>query len=204
MLCANMCMRTDMRPFGRRGLPPRAPGAHSYCAPLTNGLALMSDADIDGGVRLPTTTGGDPHGRADLRCCPGQMFGSLLAAIGSRLRGRLRILLRRGGDAHAHLRQAASLASVAWLGLWGALLLPGTAATDPEFESTEQKALDLRGAERGIEVTSRRRSRLSRKASPCSSSSMTAGSPPPGASSGSEGTTPTDRNDATPALTSGR
>src|SRR3954453_2838867 len=102
----------------------------------------------------------------------------LVSAVG------LRILLQRGGDAHAQLRQAAGLASVAWLGMWGALLLPGTAATDPEFESTEQKALDLRGAERGIEVDVP------------ASSSTTAGSPPPGASSWSEGTTPTDRNDA--------
>ncbi len=57
----------------------------------------------------------------------------LVSAIG------LRILFRRHGDAHAQLREAAALASVAWLGMWGALLLPGTAATDPEFEATEQR-----------------------------------------------------------------
>ena len=57
----------------------------------------------------------------------------LISAVG------LRILLQRDGDAHAQLRQAAALASVAWLGMWGALLLPGTAATDPEFEATEPK-----------------------------------------------------------------
>ena len=57
----------------------------------------------------------------------------LVSAVG------LRILFQRDGDAHKHLRQAAALGSVAWLGMWGALLLPGTAATDPEFESTEQK-----------------------------------------------------------------
>ena len=63
----------------------------------------------------------------------------LVSAVG------LRILLRRDGDAHAQLRQAAALASVAWLGMWGALLLPGTAATDPEFElePTERKVLGL-------------------------------------------------------------
>jgi hypothetical protein len=61
----------------------------------------------------------------------------LVSAVG------LRILLQRGGDAHAQLRQAAGLASVAWLGMWGALLLPGTAATDPEFESTEQKVAGM-------------------------------------------------------------
>ena len=27
--------------------------------------------------------------------------------------------------------------------MWGALLLPGTAATDPEFESTERKLVGL-------------------------------------------------------------
>lgn len=61
----------------------------------------------------------------------------LVSAVG------LRILFQRDGDAHAHLRQAAALASVAWLGMWGALLFPGTAATDPEFEPTEQKVAGL-------------------------------------------------------------
>lgn len=61
----------------------------------------------------------------------------LISAVG------LRILSQRDGDAQAHLRQAAALASVAWLGMWGALLLPGTAATDPEFEATEQKVAGL-------------------------------------------------------------
>jgi hypothetical protein len=63
----------------------------------------------------------------------------LISAIG------MRILFRRGGDAHARLRQAAALASVAWLGMWGALLLPGTSASDPqfEFEPTEQKIMGL-------------------------------------------------------------
>ncbi len=57
----------------------------------------------------------------------------------------LRILLQRDSDAHGRLRHAAALASVAWLGMWGALLLPGTAATDPEFESepTEKKLIGL-------------------------------------------------------------
>ena len=63
----------------------------------------------------------------------------LVSAVG------LRILFQRDGDAHAHLRQAAALGSVAWLGMWGALLLPGTAATDPEFEfePTERKLFGL-------------------------------------------------------------
>jgi hypothetical protein len=61
----------------------------------------------------------------------------LISAVG------LRILFQRDGDAHKHLRQAAALGSVAWLGMWGALLLPGTAATDPEFEATERKVAGL-------------------------------------------------------------
>lgn len=57
----------------------------------------------------------------------------------------LRILLRRDGDARTQLRDAAALASVAWLGMWGALLFPGTAATDPEFaaEPSEKKVMGL-------------------------------------------------------------
>jgi hypothetical protein len=61
----------------------------------------------------------------------------LISAVG------LRILWQRHGDAHAQLRQAAALASVAWLGMWGALLFPGTAATDPEFEATERMVLGM-------------------------------------------------------------
>jgi hypothetical protein len=61
----------------------------------------------------------------------------LVSAVG------LRILFQRDGNAHAQLRQAAALASVAWLGMWGALLLPGTAATDQEFESTERKLVGM-------------------------------------------------------------
>ena len=61
----------------------------------------------------------------------------LVSAVG------LRVLFQRDGDAHAHLRQAAALASVAWLGMWGALLLPGTAAVDPEFASTGRKLAGL-------------------------------------------------------------
>jgi hypothetical protein len=63
----------------------------------------------------------------------------LISAIG------LRILFQRDGDAHMRLRHAAALASVAWLGMWGALLLPGTAATDPEFEAepSEKKLMGL-------------------------------------------------------------
>ena len=55
----------------------------------------------------------------------------------------LRVLFQRDGDAHAHLRQAAALASVAWLGMWGALLFPGTAAVDPEFVATGSKVRGL-------------------------------------------------------------
>lgn len=63
----------------------------------------------------------------------------LISAIG------LRILFQRDGDAHVRLRQAAALASVAWWGMWGALLRPGTAATDPQFasEPTEKKVIGL-------------------------------------------------------------
>jgi hypothetical protein len=61
------------------------------------------------------------------------VMSPLVSAVG------LRVLFQRDGDAHAHLRQAAALASVAWLGMWGALLLPGTAAVDPEFAATEPK-----------------------------------------------------------------
>ena len=63
----------------------------------------------------------------------------LISAIG------LRILSRRDGDAHVRLRHAAALASVAWWRMWGALLLPGTAATDPEFaaEPTERELMGL-------------------------------------------------------------
>jgi uncharacterized protein DUF6640 len=65
------------------------------------------------------------------------VMSPLVSAVG------LRILFQRDGDPHAHLRQAAALASVAWLGMWGALLLPGTAAVDPEFAADAQKLAGL-------------------------------------------------------------
>ena len=65
------------------------------------------------------------------------VMSPLVSAVG------LRVLFQRDGDAHAHLRQAAALASVAWLGLWSALLFPGTAAVDPEFAPTGPKPAGL-------------------------------------------------------------
>ncbi|MFI9394251.1 DUF6640 family protein [Streptomyces bauhiniae] len=55
----------------------------------------------------------------------------------------LRVLLRRGGDQRAQLHTAATIAAVPWLGMFGALLFPGTAASDPEFEDTEPKVLGM-------------------------------------------------------------
>jgi len=57
----------------------------------------------------------------------------------------LRILFQRDGDPHVRLRNAAALSSVSWLGMWGAMLFPGTAATDPEFasEPTERPIVGL-------------------------------------------------------------
>ncbi|WP_181779080.1 DUF6640 family protein [Pseudonocardia pini] len=57
----------------------------------------------------------------------------------------LRILFQREGDPHVRLRNAAALSSVSWLGMWGAMLFPGTAATDPEFvsEPTERPIAGL-------------------------------------------------------------
>ena len=57
----------------------------------------------------------------------------------------LRILFQRDGDPHVRLRNAAALSSVSWLGMWGAMLFPDTAATDPEFasEPTERKVAGL-------------------------------------------------------------
>lgn len=57
--------------------------------------------------------------------------------------GGLRLLARRDGDPRVRLRQAAAVAAVPWLGMWGALLVPGTAASDPEFAATEPTPLGL-------------------------------------------------------------
>jgi hypothetical protein len=64
-------------------------------------------------------------------------MGMLTGAIG------LRILMRRKGDPRAQFYLAAALGSVPWLGMWGALLFPGTAAKDPEFECGAPKVLGL-------------------------------------------------------------
>ncbi|KZM71281.1 DUF6640 family protein [Nocardia terpenica] len=64
-------------------------------------------------------------------------MGMLTGAMG------LRILLRRKGDQRAQFYLAAALGSVTWLGMWGALLFPGTAAKDPEFECTSHRVLGM-------------------------------------------------------------
>ena len=55
----------------------------------------------------------------------------------------LRVLLRPGHDQRGQLDTAATIAVVPWLSMLGALLFPGTAATDPEFEDAEPKVLGL-------------------------------------------------------------
>ncbi|MBO3681999.1 DUF6640 family protein [Streptomyces sp. NEAU-YJ-81] len=55
----------------------------------------------------------------------------------------LRVLSRRGGDQRAQLYTAAAIGAVPWLGMFGASLFPGTAASDPEFEATEPKVLGM-------------------------------------------------------------
>ncbi|RDI68852.1 DUF6640 family protein [Nocardia pseudobrasiliensis] len=64
-------------------------------------------------------------------------MGMLTGAIG------LRILLRRKGDPQAQFYLAAALGSVPWLGMWAALLFPGTAAKDPEFAHTGRRVFGL-------------------------------------------------------------
>ncbi|MFI9505652.1 DUF6640 family protein [Nocardia sp. NPDC052566] len=64
-------------------------------------------------------------------------MGAMIGAIG------LRILARRKGDPRAQFYLSAALGSVTWLGMWGALLFPGTAAKDPEFKHDGGKVLGL-------------------------------------------------------------
>ncbi|TVT07280.1 hypothetical protein FNH07_16810 [Amycolatopsis bartoniae] len=65
------------------------------------------------------------------------VMGMLTGGIG------LRVLSRRGGDERARFQLAAALGSIPWLGMVGASLFPGTAATDPEFEATEPQVLGM-------------------------------------------------------------
>ena len=57
--------------------------------------------------------------------------------------GGLRLLTSRHGDPRTRFYQAAAVASVPWLGMWGALLFPGTAASDPEFAADRPTPLGL-------------------------------------------------------------
>ncbi|MGH8878057.1 MAG: DUF6640 family protein [Stackebrandtia sp.] len=52
-------------------------------------------------------------------------------------------LRRRGGDRRRQFQLAAGLASVTWLGMFGALLFPGTGVIDPEFAADNQPILGL-------------------------------------------------------------
>ena len=65
------------------------------------------------------------------------LMGVLIGAIG------LRVLLKRQGDPRARLDLAAAVAAVPWLSMWGALLFPGTAANDPEFDHAEPRVLGM-------------------------------------------------------------
>ncbi|MBB6034015.1 DUF6640 family protein [Phytomonospora endophytica] len=54
------------------------------------------------------------------------VMGALIGLVG------IAILWRRTGNLRGQFLVAAALASVTWLGMFGALLFPGTAAQDPE------------------------------------------------------------------------
>ncbi|GAA3573842.1 hypothetical protein GCM10022419_063590 [Nonomuraea rosea] len=55
------------------------------------------------------------------------------------------LLARRHGDAHARLLWSAGILAVPWAGMFPALLFPGTATYDPEFEAGTQFVLGLHG-----------------------------------------------------------
>lgn len=55
----------------------------------------------------------------------------------------LRVLLRQGDAQRGQFYTAATIAAVPWLGMLGATLFPGTAASDPEFEDTQPKVLGM-------------------------------------------------------------
>lgn len=66
------------------------------------------------------------------------VMGALIGLLG------IAILWRRTGDLRGRFHVAAALGSVTWLGMFGALLFPGTAAQDPEHTAdvTEIAGLD--------------------------------------------------------------
>jgi hypothetical protein len=53
------------------------------------------------------------------------------------------LVARRRGDTRTRLLVAAALLSIPWLGMFGALLFPGTAAYDPEFADHNAVILGL-------------------------------------------------------------
>jgi hypothetical protein len=63
----------------------------------------------------------------------------LLGVIG------LALLGRRIGDARAQFLCACAIVATPWLGMFGALLLPGTATHDPEFEGDYMTVFGLHG-----------------------------------------------------------
>ncbi|RDI51555.1 DUF6640 family protein [Nocardia mexicana] len=65
------------------------------------------------------------------------VMSALLGGIG------LVMLARRDGDRRWQFRMAAGLAAVTWLGMFGALLFPGTATQDPEHAADNQLILGL-------------------------------------------------------------
>lgn len=53
------------------------------------------------------------------------------------------VLRRRRGDLDQQFRVAAALGSATWIGMFAALLFPGTAVIDPEFEQNNRRVLGL-------------------------------------------------------------
>ncbi|TMR36254.1 hypothetical protein ETD85_11345 [Nonomuraea zeae] len=57
----------------------------------------------------------------------------------------LALLARRRGDTHSRLLWSAGILAVPWASMFPALLFPGTATYDPEFEQETQFVLGLHG-----------------------------------------------------------
>jgi hypothetical protein len=98
--------------------------------------ALLADAVIqDSAAQHIFNPAWPPH--AKFHDAQYIVMSILLGALG------LVLVAWRRGDTRMRLRVAASLLSIPWLGMFGALLFPGTAAYDPEFAARSVFVLGL-------------------------------------------------------------